>query len=563
MVNLQKNWVVAYTNSGPRWLDGSTYEPLDVPFAGMPTFSPDGTWMAVDNVIVNLETGSGRRVDLSADLEQLRFSPGQTVFSPDNRLIAARFGCAGCREDARTSGIALIDTETRQWRATIPVPEELPPYEGRRPRIDQQAFAFSPDSRTLQIAFGSVNSPHTQSVSANLDLGYWDVQAVIEQAETEPRAWQNLHDSTPHLVRELTFGLNGQFLVAETSAVSGGSARVWFYDAASGESQFTFGDDGIGPAFRLVDQRAYVFALRDDALQFFDVANGELALKLPGFFEQTERANLDHWQARHPAAQAALDQWQTLLAAQPDTPVAVDRIAPWMALSPDGSAIAILSGGANRVSVQVQDRQTGAEIARFDAGLRLDDFTHLAFSRDSRFVIIDNCDRTYSSEAPLYAEIWDWQRGERVASLENDRLCLPLYVDDLSAIETISEDGRVQPWQPQATALAQTLHGDWSIFAYSLPGDVLAAGSLEGRLSLWDVTTGKKLVEWSASSEEIAWLAFNEDGTLLMTSRPHGVGMILWGVPGDAVIQSGGVQNPVPYIPPTDQIVPRSYQGIG
>jgi hypothetical protein len=129
-VNEQRDWLVVEAD-GIQWTRLSDSAWVNVPFEGVPTFSADGTRMAVDNIIVNLTTGAARDIEHP----DVRFLPGQTVFSADNQLLAAHF----------TESIAIFDTGSGDWLATIPLPESLPQYEARCIAL---TAAHSPSART-------------------------------------------------------------------------------------------------------------------------------------------------------------------------------------------------------------------------------------------------------------------------------------------------------------------------------------------------------------------------------------------------------------------------------
>ena len=553
-VNEGRDWLVVEADR-VQWTRLSDSHWLNVPFNGIPTFSADGTRMAVDNVIVNLTTGAAREINHP----DVTFLPDQTVFSPDNQLLAARFACSQCTDSI--DAINLFDTESGAWLATVPLPESLPQYEGRLNRIDRRALAFSPDSRTLTAAIASVNSPHTEGLSANLDLLDWDVQAVIASGTTEPLTIRALYQSTQDIVRALRFGPDGALLAVETSASSGAASKLTIYDAQTGDSLALYGE-GRRATFQPPDNRALAYGVQDGALRFFNGDSADPVIELPGFSQTPDRSTLDNWIALHPAAPDALQRWQNILDAQPVVAPVENGYAPWVAFSPDGNYLARLSGASDAGKIVVEDARSREPLTSFEVGIGLSDFSHIAFSEDSRFVVVDSCERTYPSDVPFLAEVWDWQQDVVATIIEGRSLCVPVYVDDVSAVETVNPDGTILFWEPQATALAQSLFGDWSIFAYNVPGGVLAGSDLDGQLAVWNAETGEQIGIVGMLADEVAWLAFNENGTLLVTALPNGQGMMLWGIPGEARMVEGKL-NSVPFVPPNDQMLPRSYQGIG
>jgi WD40 repeat protein len=71
---------------------------------------------------------------------------------------------------------------------------------------------------------------------------------------------------------------------------------------------------------------------------------------------------------------------------------------------------------------------------------------------------------------------------------------------------------------------------DVATVAFSPDGTVLASGDYEGKIMLWNVATGEKLVIIDGHFDKINSLVFSEDGTMLVSGSEDGT-VKVWGIP--------------------------------
>jgi len=92
----------------------------------------------------------------------------------------------------------------------------------------------------------------------------------------------------------------------------------------------------------------------------------------------------------------------------------------------------------------------------------------------------------------------------------------------------------VQLWSAlTGKKIAQLDLDDVVSIAFSPNNLILATGSFDGTLRLWEATTGKLLLETKEHYAEIQRLAFTPDGTILVTGSQDGT-IRMWGIPSES-----------------------------
>ncbi len=124
------------------------------------------------------------------------------------------------------------------------------------------------------------------------------------------------------------------------------------------------------------------------------------------------------------------------------------------------------------------------------------------------------------------------------------------YSPDSKLIATAGDDATIRIWDIRTGALQKALaqqasiitngHGEYDAFsqtlAWSPDGKILAAGGdPTGRVRLWDVETGKLVRSFSEGKARVPAIAWNGDGTRLVTGHFDG-NVRLWSVEGELLI---------------------------
>jgi WD40 repeat protein len=196
-----------------------------------------------------------------------------------------------------------------------------------------------------------------------------------------------------------------------------------------------------------------------------------------------------------------------------------------VAFSPDGSLVAI---GNNNGNIHLREMESGKDrtVLKGHKGW----ISHMAFSPDgtqlasvSGFVN----DKT--------VRLWNTATGEELAVIEND-LWPPQSVafsPDGEVVAFGTADGSINLWQvasgPGDIEVLESQRGGVYSLAYSPDGSILAAGANDGTIRLWEVASGTMQTMLEGHQKMVRDLAFRADGEML-ASASHDGSVRVWQV---------------------------------
>jgi len=184
-------------------------------------------------------------------------------------------------------------------------------------------------------------------------------------------------------------------------------------------------------------------------------------------------------------------------------------------------------GSVNNGSVSLVDIESQTELATFTHQKWA---TNLALSHNGNTIALANI--KYPSGT---TELLDVPTGKIAESIS----CAALGIFD---VQFSFDDAHLALACMSKTTLYDLLKGRiiWSAsrdqgmeiysLAFSSDGLILAAGDREGKIMLWDVTSGEQIAILSGHIDKINSLTFSEDGTILVSGSEDGT-IRIWGVP--------------------------------
>jgi WD40 repeat protein/uncharacterized caspase-like protein len=449
------------------------------------SFSPDGKSLAVSGRtvrVLDVATGALRwSVAPDSGIESL-------VYSPDGRTLVG-------------SGVELVTWDAATGR-------ELRRFEPGTDRFD--AVVFSPDGRSLLAAGGSTRdyalrlfdaasgselhsfagrtSPVTSiAFSPDGRLLATGRRTNIARPDTV-KLWdlaggqmQRTLDGAKFRVREVAFSGDGRTLAA------GGGITLDLWDAASGKAlqHFNTNPRQVDALAFSSDGKVLATGDRNGSIRLSDAATGQKLFDLPG-----------HARGVHA-----------------------------LAFSPDGRLLA--SGGHDHL-VRLWNTATGAQVRVLTA--HSDDVSALAFSRDGRTLA--------SSGVYQQVILWDVQAGTQLRTLPTFQGATSFRVDALAfspdgkslvagVVPLLSAVGGALLWDLTSSAAPRRLPGATSIgsVAFSADGAIVAGGSDDSTIRLWDRSAGRQLATLVALDGD-DWLVVTPDG--LFDGSPAAWSQILW-----------------------------------
>jgi serine/threonine protein kinase/WD40 repeat protein len=478
-----------------------TFEPdpgipgLRLQFYGAPKFNDSGTRILlagrsvqsqapgkpIDAVLVGWDADSGKRLFTIRDRWDANFHP-KYALSPDGKRVAAVVRIALDMQVAEV--LKVWDTRTGQ---------EL--YTRREPPGSFRVIAFSPDGAVLAAALTTGEGGHRESV-----VKLW------ASADGKQGAILGKMLGT---VTSLVFHPDGSHLAVES--LSSGAAELYLLDSKTGQTRLVrtrplteWSALAFNPDGRLL--AAYGRA----GVTLYDAGTGAALRVLKGHTGSVTSAAFSGDSQRLVTAgeDGTVRVGPVTTGDEPNRLAADPSPMTWFAFAADGTRVGAIGGPGSATPSElkvwdVQGRQRFAFVHRFEPGTEAEiNVPQIALSADGRRVASMRSIIGRRGEGPPWRKtelrIWDVDAGKQLFFLSSAELDHHI---------ALSPDGS------------------------GVVAHVLVNG--EHGLKVWDVASGRQMMEFSAGKSLPVSLAFSRDGERLaaiLRSRDHPPALKVWRV---------------------------------
>ena len=312
-----------------------------------------------------------------------------------------------------------------------------------------------------------------------------------------------------------------------------GSIGTWLYDMRTGEelTLLTGHSDTVSCVAYSPTGKTIATGSYDGTVCLWDTATRDHKITLPTHFTC--------WYGYNCITRLAQDIYS--IGSDSDA-VFLNKVTNLM-YSPDGNTIVTCAGNF----VQLWDAITGRHKVQIESLNQFGDpnLQSVTYTRDGSVLITQNTDRVI--------DFWDAAIGKHKGKFTEARY---RYRDDefddgfyerpeeISGIKTIAcspdgqtialgyIDGTVKLWNPEAhkhttirgsevslpkAILREHTSTIWSL-AFDISGDILASGSSDGMICLWNSFTGERITTLTEHTTNIAELTYNSDGTVPLST---------------------------------------------
>jgi WD40 repeat protein len=394
------------------------------------------------------------------------------VLSPYGRWLAAP-------PQASTSDIALWDLSKLSGPnlASLNVSALQPMLVPGAHNNNIDNFAFSPDGSLL--ATGSMDSL----------AKVWHISSEgIEQLMTL--------SGHAKLVWDLAFSPDGTRLATGSED---GSARIWDITPSGNSERFALAaHNDIVFRFSLTAGGKYLATASSDGAKVWDLATGQELIAVTGHGAKLfgvaispdggrlATAGDDNiakiWKLDLTSGKATAELLHTLSGHSSGTPFSDFNGLTSVAFSPDGTKLA--TGGVDGFA-KIWEVETGQEMLSVQADPEGGQITRLAFSPDG-FLLATSSRGGMSDDNDSLVKIWELASGREISTY---------------------------PRQDQARG------NIWGL-AFSPDGERVAIGAGNGMLKIWDVHTGKDVLNFVGHTSTVVSVDFSSDGKYLASASP-------------------------------------------